>query len=138
MAKFDEQSINKFIGSLEEIDESWQTEFNLREVVKKSYPLIKKAKKYKVSWEKIAKILEESCEGKVSISPVTIRQYYLELSKRSKKSKKSLKDSKTSKAASTEAVKEAENIVSDSAGNEKDKTPKLEKFKPGSFNLRGN
>lgn len=84
MVKLSKESLASFQSALETIDTTWQTEFNLREVVRQSLGLIKKAKKYKVSWEKIAEILQQSSGSEDKISPESIRQYYFEFSNHSK------------------------------------------------------
>lgn len=81
MVKLDRDALNKFQLMLENVDETWQTEFNLRETVRQSFELIREAKKYKVSWEKIADLLKQSSGITDRISPESIRQYYFEFAK---------------------------------------------------------
>jgi translation initiation factor 2B subunit (eIF-2B alpha/beta/delta family) len=81
MVKVSKESLETFQSVLETVDTSWQTEFNLRETVRQSFELIKKAKQHKVSWEKIAEILKQSSGMTDGISPESIRQYYFEFSK---------------------------------------------------------
>lgn len=81
MVKISKESLEAFQSALETVDTSWQTEFNLRETVRQSFELIKKAKAHKVSWEKIAEILKQSSGETEGISPESIRQYYFEFSK---------------------------------------------------------
>jgi|GEM_PF-818474 len=81
MVKVSKESLETFQSVLETVDTSWQTEFNLRETVRQSFGLIKKAKQHKVSWEKIAEILKQSSGVTDGISPESIRQYYFEFSK---------------------------------------------------------
>lgn len=81
MVKISKESLKTFQSALEAVDTSWQTEFNLRETVRQSFDLIKKAKEHKVSWSKIAEILKQSSGIAEGISPESIRQYYFEFSK---------------------------------------------------------
>lgn len=81
MVKITKESLEAFQSTLETVDASWQTEFNLRETVRQSFEPIKKAREHKVSWERIAEILRKSSDAAVSISPESIRQYYFEFSK---------------------------------------------------------
>jgi len=81
MVKISKKSLEVFQSTLETVDTSWQTEFNLRETIRQSFDLIKKAKEHKVSWEKIADILKQSSGTTEGISPESIRQYYFEFSK---------------------------------------------------------
>jgi translation initiation factor 2B subunit (eIF-2B alpha/beta/delta family) len=81
MVKVSKESLEVFQSVLETVDTSWQTEFNLRETIRQSFGLIKKAKSHKVSWEKIAEILKQSSGVTEGISPESIRQYYFEFSK---------------------------------------------------------
>lgn len=81
MVKVSKESLKAFQSILETVDTSWQTDFNLRETVRQSFELIKKAKQHKVSWEKIAEVLKQSSGTTEGISPESIRQYYFEFSK---------------------------------------------------------
>lgn len=82
MLKISKESIENFQSVLETVDNSGQTEFNLRETVRKCFYLIKNAKeKKKVSWERIAEALRNSCDITDRISPASIRQYYFEFAK---------------------------------------------------------
>jgi translation initiation factor 2B subunit (eIF-2B alpha/beta/delta family) len=82
VVKISKESLEAFQSTLETVDTSWQTEFNLRETIRQSFDLIKKAKEHKVSWEKIAEILKQSSGTTEGISPESIRQYYFEFSKK--------------------------------------------------------
>jgi replication initiation and membrane attachment protein DnaB len=100
MVKVSKDSLEAFQSILKTVDPSWQTEFNLRETVRQSFELIKKAKQHKVSWEKIAEILKQSSGVTDGVSPESIRQYYFEFSKNpgllpKKKRKSSQKEKKS-------------------------------------------
>jgi hypothetical protein len=77
--KFNKQSLEDFHERLSSVDASWQEDFTLKEIVRKSLKPISKARRYKVSWEKIAQMLQEATEGKLEISAASVRQYYFEL-----------------------------------------------------------
>lgn len=98
MAKFSRKSVEAFQDELEKIDESWQTEFNLRETIAQSFGQISRARKLKVSWEEIAAILIKASESNANISPESIRQYYFELSKHPELLDKGKRKSKSCKA----------------------------------------
>ena len=106
MVKISKKSLEAFQSALETVDTSWQTEFNLRETVRQSFDLIKKAKEHKVSWEKIAEILKQSSGTTEGISPESIRQYYFEFSKNPdlllKKKRKSGQNKKKSKSSTSD------------------------------------
>ncbi|MEO1299346.1 MAG: hypothetical protein AAFW75_26960 [Cyanobacteria bacterium J06636_16] len=109
MAKFSRQSVEAFQSELEKIDESWQTEFNLRETVSQSFSQITRARKLKVSWEQIAAILMEASASDEKISAESIRQYYFELTKHPEILEKSRRKSKSCKAkAKSSTVKKTE------------------------------
>ena len=95
---FDRKSLEGFQDKLKAVDQSWQSSFNLKEIIRQSRPFIKKAKSFKVSWEQIAALLQEATGEGVEISAASVRQYYFELSK--KQSKKQ-SPSTTSKVPST-------------------------------------
>ena len=105
MSKLDKNSLDNFMSVLEGVDASWQTEFNLREVVRESYHLIKRARGYKVSWERIAEVLQQSCEGDQSFSPVTIRQYFFEISKNPAEQPRSKRKSKSSQKSKGKPIR---------------------------------
>jgi len=106
MVKISKKSLEAFQSTLETIDTSWQTEFNLRETVRQSFDLIRKAKEHKVSWEKIAEILKQSSGTTEGISPESIRQYYFEFSKNPdllpKKKRKAGQNKKKSKSSTSD------------------------------------
>lgn len=106
MVKISKESLEAFQSALETVDTSWQTEFNLRETVRQSFDLIKKAKEHKVSWEKIAEILKQSSGTIEGISPESIRQYYFEFSKNPdllpKKKRKAGQNRKKSKSSTSD------------------------------------
>lgn len=79
MPKFSRQVVDAFQEKLGEIDEAWQSELNLRETVLQSFEAIKRARRYKASWQQIADILMSVSESDERISPESIRQYYFEL-----------------------------------------------------------
>lgn len=81
MLKLSKKDLATFQSKMGAVDSSYQSSFNLREVVGESFELIQKARKYKVSWEQIAKLLQESSETDLAVSPESIRQYYFEFSK---------------------------------------------------------
>ena len=114
MAKLDRNTLDNFQAALEEVDASWQTEFNLREVVRESFFLIQRAREYKVSWEKIAEVLQQSSDETVSISPVTIRQYYFEILRNPEEQPKPKRKSKTGRKPKSMGV---EKTRSDKAKN---------------------
>lgn len=121
MVKVSKESLEAFQSVLETVDTSWQTEFNLRETVRQSFELIKKAKQHKVSWEKIAEVLKQSSGVTDGISPESIRQYYFEFSKNPellpKKKRKSRQNNKKSKdntsVISASKIEEADSKTSD-------------------------
>lgn len=106
MVKISKESLEAFQSALETVDTSWQTEFNLRETVRQSFDLIKKAKEHKVSWERIAEILKQSSGTTEGISPESIRQYYFEFSKNPdllpKKKRKVGQNKKKSKSSTSD------------------------------------
>lgn len=106
MVKISKKSLEAFQSTLETVDTSWQTEFNLRETVRQSFDLIKKAKEHKVSWERIAEILKQSSGTTEGISPESIRQYYFEFSKNPdllpKKKRKVGQNKKKSKSSTSD------------------------------------
>ena len=108
MAKLDRTTLDNFQSALAEVDDSWQTEFNLREVVRDSFFLIKRVRDYKVSWEKIADVLKQSSDGNLSISPVTIRQYFFEISRNPEEQPKSKRKSKSKKTVKKNSNKSDE------------------------------
>jgi hypothetical protein len=61
--KFNKQSLEDFHERLSSVDDSWQEDFTLKEIVRKSLKPISKARRYKVSWEKIALMLQEATGG---------------------------------------------------------------------------
>jgi dTDP-4-dehydrorhamnose reductase len=77
--KFNKQSLEDFHERLSSVDASWQEDFNLKEIVRKSLKPISKARRYKVSWEKIALMLQEATGGELEISAASVRKYYFEL-----------------------------------------------------------
>ncbi|MEO0487927.1 MAG: hypothetical protein AAFZ49_00035 [Cyanobacteria bacterium J06659_2] len=79
MPKFSRQVVDAFQEKLSEIDEAWQSELNLRETVLQSFEAIKRARRYKASWQQIADILMSVSESDEKISPESIRQYYFKL-----------------------------------------------------------
>ena len=79
MPKFSRQVVDAFQEKLGEIDEAWQSELNLRETVLQSFEAIKRARRYKASWQQIADILMSVSDSDEKISPESIRQYYFEL-----------------------------------------------------------
>jgi hypothetical protein len=86
--KFNKQSLEDFHERLSSVDASWQEDFTLKEIVRKSLKPISKARRYKVSWDKIAFMLQEATGGELEISAASVRQYYFELTgKPSKKEK---------------------------------------------------
>ena len=95
---FDRKSLEGFQDKLKAVDQSWQSSFNLKEIIRQSRPFIKKARSFKVSWEQIAVLLQEATGEGVEISAASVRQYYFELSK--KQSKKQASDT-SSKVPST-------------------------------------
>ena len=95
---FDRKSLEGFQDKLKAVDQSWQSNFNLKEIIRQSRPFIKKARSFKVSWEQIAALLQEATGEGVEIGAASVRQYYFELSKKQSK-KQSL--STTSKVRST-------------------------------------
>lgn len=78
MPKFSRKTVGAFQEKLGAIDESWQSELNLRETVLQSFEAIKRARHYKATWEQIAEILMSASESNEKISPESIRQYYFE------------------------------------------------------------
>ncbi len=106
MVKISKESLEAFQSALETVDNSWQAEFNLRETVRQSFDLIKKAKEHKVSWERIAEILKQSSGTTEGISPESIRQYYFEFSKNPdllpKKKRKAGQNKKKSKSSTSD------------------------------------
>jgi len=106
VVKISKESLEAFQSALETVDTSWQTEFNLRETVRQSFDLIKKAKEHKVSWERIAEILKQSSGAIEGISPESIRQYYFEFSKNPdllpKKKRKAGQNKKQSKSSTSD------------------------------------
>lgn len=78
MPKFSRQVVDTFQEKLGEIDEAWQSELNLRETVLQSFEAIKRARRYKASWQQITDILMSVSESDEKISPESIRQYYFE------------------------------------------------------------
>ena len=106
MVKISKESLEAFQSALETVDTSWQTEFNLRETVRQSFDLIKKAKEHKVSWERIAEILKQSSGTTEGISPESIRQYYFEFSKNPdllpKKKRKARQNKKKPKSSTSD------------------------------------
>jgi len=121
VVKITKESLEAFQLILETVDASWQTEFNLRETVRQSFELIKKAREHKVSWERIAEVLRKSSGAAVSFSPESIRQYYFEFSKNPdllpKKRRKSGQNKKKSKSntpdKSTSKIQELSSEISD-------------------------
>ncbi|MBE9108393.1 hypothetical protein IQ273_03035 [Nodosilinea sp. LEGE 07298] len=89
--KFNKQSLQDFHERLSSVDASWQDDFTLKEMVKKSLKPISKARRYKVSWEKIALMLQEVTGGELDISAASVRQYYFELTDKSAKKEKTNK-----------------------------------------------
>jgi len=79
---FDRKSLEGFQDKLKAVDQSWQSNFNLKEIIRQSRPFIKKARSFKVSWEQIAVLLQEATGEGVEISAASVRQYYFELSKK--------------------------------------------------------
>ena len=104
MVKLSKESLEAFQLALKEVDDSWQTDFNLREAVRESFYLIERARKYKVSWDKIAEILKQSSGIFDEISPESIRFYYFEFSRKSEelpKKKRKLSAAKNKQKNST-------------------------------------
>jgi hypothetical protein len=91
--KFNKQSLEDFHERLSSVDASWQEDFTLKEIVRKSLKPISKARRYKVSWEKIALMLQEATGGELEISATSVRQYYFELME--KTPKEAVKSNKT-------------------------------------------
>lgn len=120
MVKISKESLEAFQSTLEAVDTSWQTEFNLRETVRQSFDLIKKAKEHKISWERIAEILKQSSGTTEGISPESIRQYYFEFSKNPDLLPKKKRKSKQNK-------KRAESSTPVASGS------KIEEIKPESL-----
>jgi hypothetical protein len=83
--KFNKQSLEDFHERLSSVDASWQEDFTLKEIVRKSLKPISKARRYKVSWEKIALMLQEATGGELEISAASVRQYYFELMEKTQK-----------------------------------------------------
>lgn len=83
--KFNKQSLEDFHERLSSVDASWQEDFTLKEIVRKSLKPISKARRYKVSWEKIALMLQEATGGELEISAASVRQYYFELMEKTPK-----------------------------------------------------
>ncbi|WP_017301615.1 hypothetical protein [Nodosilinea nodulosa] len=80
-----------FHERLSSVDASWQDDFTLKEMVKKSLKPISKARRYKVSWEKIALMLQDATGGELDISAASVRQYYFELTDKSANKEKTNK-----------------------------------------------
>ncbi len=80
MAKISKDALAIIQAQLESVDDSWQSSFSLREVVKMYFPLIQKARNHKASWEEIAKIIE-SASGADSVKPGSVSKYYAEIAK---------------------------------------------------------
>lgn len=89
--KFNKQSLQDFHERLSLVDASWQDDFTLKEMVRKSLKPIGKARRYKVSWEKIALMLQDATGGELDISAASVRQYYFELTDKSTKKEKTNK-----------------------------------------------
>ncbi|MFE4105979.1 hypothetical protein [Almyronema epifaneia] len=117
--KFNKQSLEDFHERLSSVDASWQEDFNLKEIVRKSLKPISKARRYKVSWEKIALMLQEATGGELEISAASVRQYYFELmektlKKETAKSNKNKSEKKQDKSGNTQAKNsEIQEAVSD-------------------------
>jgi translation initiation factor 2B subunit (eIF-2B alpha/beta/delta family) len=130
MVKVSKESLETFQSVLETIDTSWQTEFNLRETVRQSFELIKKAKQHKVSWEKIAEILKQSSGVIDGISPESIRQYYFEFSKNPdlllKKRKSSQNKKKSKDSTFVNSASKIEKIDSETSDINSSTVPELE------------
>jgi hypothetical protein len=92
--KFNKQSLEDFHERLSSVDASWQEDFTLKEIVRKSLKPISKARRYKVSWEKIALMLQEATGGELEISAASVRQYYFELMEKTPK-KEAVKSNET-------------------------------------------
>jgi hypothetical protein len=92
--KFNKRSLQDFHERLSSVDDSWQEDFTLKEIVKKSLKPISKARSYKVSWEKIALMLQEATGGELEISAASVRQYYFELMEKTPK-KETVKSNQT-------------------------------------------
>ncbi len=117
--KFNKQSLEDFHERLSSVDASWQEDFTLKEIVRKSLKPISKARRYKVSWEKIALMLQEATGGELEISAASVRQYYFELmektpKKETAKSNKNKSEKKQDKSGNTQAKNsEIQEAVSD-------------------------
>lgn len=119
--KFNKQSLQDFHERLSSVDASWQENFTLREIVKRSLKPISKARRYKVSWEKIALMLQDATGGELDISAASVRQYYFELTD------KSAKKEKTNKPKTKPIKPEKKpNLVEDQELNSQGINPELE------------
>lgn len=79
MVKLSKDALSQIQFQLETVDSSWQTEYNLRDVIKECFYLIQDARKHKVSWEKITDIIKQASNITDGISPASVSKYYLEL-----------------------------------------------------------
>ncbi|WP_017302328.1 hypothetical protein [Nodosilinea nodulosa] len=121
--KFNKQSLQDFHERLSSVDASWQDDFTLKEIVRKSLKPISKARRYKVSWEKITLMLQDATGGELDISAASVRQYYFELTDKTAKKEKTNKpkpksfkpDGKTPETQLNQSEEQSDDSVTDSS-----------------------
>lgn len=125
--KVNKTGLENFQSALEEADNFQKTEFSIREVIQESFWQIEKARSLKVPWEQIAKILEDSTNGEIKVSPQTLKQYYSDLAKNPEQLPKQKSKKKGKRSPSNPESKPG--IAEDKSKTAEEKNPEAQQGK---------